>query len=214
MISLHKGLEQEAYRFAKLGKIYEAQKILDTLAMLGLGIEDIEALRSNVGMTFLKNHEGHPKFGVIEPFYLRHAVVGDYKGEDRQYIGLSPYTYYRFLTFAPYYSKKYERKEFLYNNGVDLFYIYIPKDESKEPYGGLVVEAYDGEYAVLPYFDLEGLKAKAQELIAELGDVDYYVWERPKNFSMDSADYAHIQEAQTELALDHYGFNNAGVEDA
>ena len=211
MISLHKGLEQEAYHLAKLGKICEAQKLVDTLVILGLGVEEIKALRSNVGMTFLKNHEEHPKFGVIEPFYLRHAVVGDYKGEDRQYIGLSPYAYYRLMAFVPYYSKKYsekyEQKEFLYNNGVDWFYIYIPKDESKAPYGGLVVEAYKGECGVLPYFDLEGIKAKAQELIDELGDVDYHVWERPKNFSMDSADYAHIQEEQTELALDHYGFN-------
>ena len=209
MISLHKGLEQEAYHLAKLGKICEAQKLVDTLVILGLGVEEIKALRSNVGMTFLKNHEEHPKFGVIEPFYLRHAVVGDYKDEDTQYIGLSPYAYYRFLTFAPYYSKKYERKEVLYNNGVDWFYINIPADKSKEPYGGLVVGAYKGEYWVLPYFDLEKIKAQAQECIRELGDVDYYTWESPKNFSMDSAECTLLQEAQTELALDHYGFNYA-----
>jgi len=206
MSNLQEMLAEKAYDFAKGNDPYRANKMIDTLVSLGMVEEEIEAIRREAGITYLKQCKDPVKFGVIEPFYLRHAVVGAYdKGEDTQYIGLSPYAYYRFLTFVPYYSKKYERKEVLYNNGVDWFYINIPADKSKEPYGGLVVGAYKGEYWVLPYFNLEKIKAQAQECIREIGDVEYYTWESPKDFSMDSADYAHIQEQQTWLALSYYG---------
>jgi len=206
MSNLQEMLAEKAYDFAKGNDPYRANKMIDTLVSLGMVEEEIEAIRREAGITYLKQCKDPVKFGVIEPFYLRHAVVGAYdKGEDTQYIGLSPYAYYRFLTFVPYYSKKYERKEVLYNNGVDWFYINIPADESKAPYGGLVVDAYKGEYWVLPFFDLEQIKALAEKHIRNLGDADSHAWESPENFTKVFSEYEHLYKLHTALALEHYG---------
>ena len=206
MSNLQEMLAEKAYDFAKGNDPYRANKMIDTLVSLGMVEEEIEAIRREVGITYLKQCKDPVKFGVVESFYLRHATVDAYdKGEDTQYIGLSPYGHYRFLTYAPFYSKKYGRKEVLSQLARDWYYINIPKDESKAPYGGLVVSAYRGEYWVLPFFDLEQIKALAEKHIRNLGDADSHAWESPENFTKEFSEYEHLYKLHTALALEHYG---------
>ena len=205
MTNLLEQVKEEVYRLAKLGDIYTAYHIVVALDVWGnMSSDEFNALRQNVCFTYLKSTDKPIEWGVVEYYEYRNATVLT-SGED-QYIGLSPSPHAKFSVTDFVYNKHGNSLVALFEVENEWFYVNF---NPHQKYGGRVVGFYKGTAWVVPYFDLTQIKAKAQELIDELGGVDYHEWERPKNFSMDSADYAHIQEEQTELALDHYGFNYA-----
>jgi len=205
MSSTRVKIQEDAYNFAKRDQIYFAQKVIGALVAYGFSDEEIEALRKNVGITYLK-HCDNPIFGGVDYYDYRLATVDDNGEDGKQYIGLSPYAYRTFSVTDFVYVRNGKSQVVLFEFEKAWFYINLSKN-----YGGRVVTFHYNKAWVIPYFDLEWIKAKAQERIRNL---EYHEWELPENFSMASSEFEATQQEQTELALDHYGFNNAGVEDA
>jgi len=202
MSNLQEMLAEKAYDFAKGNDPYRANKMIDTLVSLGMVEEEIEAIRREVGITYLKQCKDPLKFGVVGLYALPTATVdADDESEDTQYIGLSPHAYHRFLVGTPIYYKEYVRKEVLFPLDAKWYYINL-KDK---PYGGLVVESWRGDCLVAPYFDLEQIKALAEKHIRNLGGVDSHAWEIPLNFTTSPAECEYVQRIQTKLACTHYG---------
>jgi hypothetical protein len=197
-------LAQEAYGFAERKDIESAIKIVDILKVLGMGDKEIEALRRDVGIAYLKRCKT-VKLGVVEPYALCFATVDtkdEYESVSNQYIGLSPDAQPTFKVIRPVYYKDFSSQKVLYPRGKAWYYMCL-KDGGD--YGGIVMQACDGVYWVLPYFNLEEIKMLAQECIRELGDVDSHTWERPANFLASSAEWKYAQQVQSELACKYHG---------
>jgi len=193
-------LLKEAYRIAKEGDYSDALKVARALLAYGMTTKKLESLTQSLALTHILHCEEPVYFGVVkESEYRISETLGD------NYIGVSPDALSKFYIKRPVYARDSNCHEVLFQLDGKWFYVCL---KGGGDYGGQVVYAdnsYDYSLGLIPYFDLEKIKAKAQELIAELGDVDYYVWERPDNFSMPYVDYRPLQQAQTALALEALG---------
>ena len=204
MIDMIELLTKEAYRIAKEGDYSRSLKVARALLAYGMTTKKLEALTQSLALTHITHYKKSVHFGVVNESDYR---ISDTFGNS--YIGISADASSKFYVKSPVYVRDGNCHEVLFPLDGHWYYVCLKGGRN---YGGLVVYAddKDSSLGVIPYFDLEGIKAQAQELIAELGDaelgdVDSHVWERPENFSMPSMDYRHLQHAQTALALEALG---------
>jgi len=205
MVNATEFLIQEAYRFAKEGKIYEAQKVLGMLHIYGLS-DKVADMREEIGLAYLKDAYHPVHFGLVQHMNFRISTIYDYTHYDHAFIGLSPYATDSFGVRSPIYKKYGNSHEVLFKVGDMWVYGNFTQVNGEDDfYCGQVVSATTGRLRVIPFFETTEIKALARKAIDNLKNVGFYVWKFPEDFDMAPSEYEATQQEQTKLALAHYG---------
>ena len=201
MDSMTDAVKKSALDFAKAGNLSSARTMITNYKLLRVGKEEVEALKKEVGIAYLKACKEPIHFGVVpDGDYLMGRMAWD------SYIGLSPRAKPTYCITEPYYDKvgnnlevlvQFAKREWVYGMFTQL--------NPDVFHGGRVISATKGTITVIPFFSTDGIESIARNAIKRLKGADYHEWAVPDDFSLGRADYAHIQEEQTNLALKSVG---------
>jgi len=206
MVNMTELLIEEAYAFAKKGRVYEALAVIEVLHIYGVSSKEVAKLIEDVGLTYLKETSHPVLFGLVERANFFISTIYDYTQYDHAYIGLSPHARPTFEVKNPTYKEYGNSHEVLVSLDGEWFYGNFTQYRGEDDfYCGQVVSATKGRLQVIPYFATAETKDLALDAIRGLKGADYHVWELPENFNMVPSEYETTQQAQTALALAHYG---------
>lgn len=203
MDSMTDAVKKSALDFAKAGNLSSARTMITNYKLLRVGKEEVEALKKEVGIAYLKACKEPIHFGVVpDGAYHTGRISWD------SYTGLSPYAKPTYYIINPTYDKYGNNLEVL--TQLSMYEWVYGKFTQSDPdvfHGGRVVGFNDGTVTVIPFFATAGIEAIARDAIKGLNGADYHEWDVPEDFSLDSADYAILQREQTWLALESVGIH-------
>ena len=194
-------LIQEAYRFAKEGKISEAHTILGMLHIYDVKSVEIAELRKDIGIAYLKACDRPVHFGVVQYLGFRIFTIPSIKEDHLEFIGLSPFARPFFEVKNPTYNK-HGNHEVLFK--VDDIWVYGIFQEDSDSCFGQVVSVYKGRLRVIPLFANAKIEHLARKLLKSI-QKDSLIWGLPDDFFMAPEEYEATRKSQTRLALAYYG---------
>jgi len=201
MDSMRDMVKKSALDFAKAGNLISANSAIRNYKLLRVGKEDVEALTKEVGIAYLKACGETIHFGVVPNGAL---LMGRMSWDS--YIGLSPRAKPAYYITEPYYDKVGNNLEVLVQFAeYEWVYGMFTQLNPDVFHGGRVVGFNKGVAEVIPFFATDRIEVWARNAINKLGGADYHEWDVPEDFSLDSSEYALLQEEQTNLALKSVG---------